>query len=406
VRLCLDPHELTLAQNVLTCWDWNKRHRLSGISIWSIALQFHRGWDNSGMVIKNIQALRAIAANGVLISHLFIVEQKYGHGGEILSANAHLGAFGVDLFFVISGFIMATIARNASWQRFLFDRAMRILPPYWFYTTLVMIVSFYIPAYVNSSFEHPPSIWRSYLLIPDSVGPLLAVGWTLMHEMYFYFCFALIISLTGAFKFRIASLLLIWTVAVICLDAVVQLTEISDPVVAVITHPLTLEFIFGAAAGILIQRNNTAFAASTFVAGIIIFMLLLSLSDDALSLVDGQNWKRVISVGAPCALIVYGLVGIEIRNKQTAPYWLVALGNASYSTYLSHVLVLSAIGRMFAVVPNHNAYFETAFVIICIAVANVVGLLSCSLIERRPGKRGPDAKAEWGSLRAKSPPVR
>ena len=360
------------------------------------------------MVVKNIQALRAIAANGVLISHLFIVEQKYSHGGAVLSANAHLGAFGVDLFFVISGFIMATIARNASWQKFLFDRAMRILPPYWFYTTLILIVSFYVPAYVNSSFEHPPSILRSYLLIPDSVGPLLAVGWTLMHEMYFYFCFALVISLTEAFRFRITSLLLIWTAVVICLNAVVQLTEISDPVVAVITHPLTLEFIFGAATGILIQRNCTAFAASAFVGGIIIFMLVLSLSDDALGLIDGQNWKRVILIGAPCALIVYGLVGIEIKNKRTAPYWLVALGNASYSTYLSHVLVLSAIGRVFALVANHNVYFETAFVTIGIITVNIVGLLSYVLIERRTGKRGLDAKTEWRlvSSRAKSPPLR
>src|SRR5258707_3388590 len=141
-----------------------------------MAPEFRRGRDNSRMVVKNIQALRAIAANGVLISHLFIVEQKYSHGGTVLSANAHFGAFGVDLFFVISGFIKATIARNASWHKFLFDRARRILPPYWFYTTLILIVSFYAPAYVNSSFERPPSIWRSYLLIPDSVGPLLAVG--------------------------------------------------------------------------------------------------------------------------------------------------------------------------------------------------------------------------------------
>ena len=358
------------------------------------------------MVIKNIQALRAIAANGVLISHLFIVEQKYSHGGTVLSADAHLGAFGVDLFFVISGFIMATIAQNASWQKFLFDRAMRILPPYWFYTTLVLIVSFYVPTYVNSSFEHPPSIWRSYLLIPESVGPLLAVGWTLMHEMYFYFCFALVMCLTGAFRFKIAPLLLLWAVAVIFLNAVVQLTEISDPIVMVMTHPLTLEFIFGAAAGIVIQRNCTAFAASTFIGGIIIFMLVLSMSDDALGLIDGRNWKRVILVGAPCALIVYGLVGIEIKSKQTAPNWLVALGNASYSTYLSHVLVLSAIGRLFALMPNHNVFFETAFLIICVAAANVVGLLSCSLIERRPGKRGLDPKTEWAALRAKSPPLR
>jgi peptidoglycan/LPS O-acetylase OafA/YrhL len=133
-------------------------------------------------------------------------------------------------------------------------------------------------------------------------------------------------------------------------------------------------------------------------------MLILSLSGDALGLIDGQNWKRIIFVGAPCALIVYGLVGIEIKNKQTAPDWLVALGNASYSTYLSHVLVLSAVGRMFALVPNHNAYFETTFVMICVTVANVVGLLSYSLIERRRGKRRLDAKTESAALRAKSFP--
>jgi peptidoglycan/LPS O-acetylase OafA/YrhL len=285
---------------------------------------------------------------------------------------------------------------------------MRILPPYWFYTTVILIVSFYAPAYVNSSFEHPPSIWRSYLLVPDSVGPLLAVGWTLMHEMYFYFCFALIIFLTGTFRFKITSLLLIWTVSVICLNAVVQLTEISDPVVGVITHPLTLEFIFGAAAGIVIHRNGAAFAASTFVGGIIIFMLVLSLIDDALGLIDGQNWKRVILVGAPCVLIVHGLVGIEVKNKQTAPCWLVALGNASYSTYLSHVLVLSAIGRMFTAMPNHNFYSEAAFVIVSIIIANVIGLVSYSLIERRPGKRAVAARTEWrlAFVRAKSPPPR
>src|SRR5262249_54901255 len=196
------------------------------------------------------------------------------------------------------------------------------------------------------------------------------------HEMYFYLCFALIIFLTGAFRFKIAFLLPIWMVTVVCLNAAVYLAEISDPVVAVIAHPLTLEFIFGAAAGILIQKNSAAFGAAAFAGGIMILLGVLSLSDDALGLIDGRNWKRAILVGAPCALIIYGLVGIEVKNKQTAPYWLVALGNASYSTYLSHVLVLSVIGRTFALMPNHNIYFETAFVIICITAANVVGLLS------------------------------
>jgi peptidoglycan/LPS O-acetylase OafA/YrhL len=202
------------------------------------------------------------------------------------------------LFFVVSGFIMVTIAHNASWCKFLFDRATRILPPYWFYTTLLLIASLYIRGRVSGSSEHEPSVWRSYLLIPDSIPPmpLLGVGWTLMHEMYFYFCFALIIFLSGSRRFTITSLLLIWSCAIICFNAAVQLFDISDPVVAVIAHPFTLEFIFGAAAAALIRKNGPAFAAYTLAAGIILCVAVFSLCSDALGSDDDRNWKRAIFV--------------------------------------------------------------------------------------------------------------
>jgi peptidoglycan/LPS O-acetylase OafA/YrhL len=369
--------------------------------VWIVAPVAH---DNSGMLIRNIQALRAIAANGVVITHLVSVEQKYSPGGGVLSANAYLGGFGVDLFFVVSGFIMVTIAHNASWRKFLFDRATRILPPYWFYTTILLIASLYIRGHVSGSSEHEPSVWRSYLLIPDSIPPmpLLGVGWTLMHEMYFYFSFAIIIFLSESRRFTITSLLLAWSCAIICFNAAVQLFDISDPVVAVIAHPFTLEFIFGAAAALLIQKNGPSFAAYTLAAGIILCVAVFSLCSDALGSNDDRNWKRAILfgmprailVGTPCTLIVYGLVGIEIKSKLAAPHWLVVLGSASYSTYLSHILVLSVLGRMSVLMPSRNFYFETAFVIICVITANIVGFLSYTLIERRPRSRALDAKTE------------
>jgi peptidoglycan/LPS O-acetylase OafA/YrhL len=347
-------------------------------------------------MIKNIQALRAIAANGVLISHLLIVEQKYSNSGPVLSADARFGAFGVDLFFVISGFIMAMIAVDASWWKFLADRARRILPPYWFYTTLVLAVSLYVPAAVNSSFAHPPSLWRSYLLIPDSVDPLLAAGWTLIHEMYFYLCFAFMIFLSGFRALTLPFLLLTWTATIIFLNAVFHLYGIRDPVAAVVAHPLTLEFIFGVMIGMVIQRKTALFAAPALIAGIAaLLIVVVSLPGTAAGLIEDRNWMRSLLIGAPCALIVYGAVAAEARSALTAPHWLVALGNASYSTYLSHVLVLSAAGRLFAMMPNHSIILEAAFVVICIVAANVVGLLSCSLIERRSGK-GP-AKTKTSS---------
>lgn len=337
------------------------------------------------LIIRNIQALRAIAANGVLVSHLLIIEQKYSHSGPVLPDDARFGAFGVDLFFVISGFIMVAIARQASWRTFLIGRARRIFPPYWFYTTIVLLVSLYAPAAVNSSFAHPPSLWRSYLLIPDSVGPLLAVGWTLTHEMYFYLCFAFMIFLAGSRRVTLPFLLLTWTAAVVVLNVVFGFYDIRNPIAAVVAHPLTLEFVFGAMTGIVIQRKVGRFAAPALIAGVAMFVFVLSFPGTGADLIAGRSWMRPVLIGVPATLIVYGAVALEARSVPASPAWLVALGDASYSTYLSHVLVLSALGRLFAMMPGHGFFSEVAFVAACIVAANLVGLLSCRLIERRPG---------------------
>jgi peptidoglycan/LPS O-acetylase OafA/YrhL len=143
------------------------------------------------------------------------------------------------------------------------------------------------------------------------------------------------------------------------------------------------EFISGAVAGILIRRSHIGFAAPALIAGISLLVVVLSFRDMAADFITDRSWTRVILVGVPCALIVYGMAAQERRGALRAPNWLAALGDASYSTYLSHVLVLSALGRLFALVPRHNFITELAFVLGGIALANMIGLLSCRLIERR-----------------------
>jgi exopolysaccharide production protein ExoZ len=334
------------------------------------------------VIIRNVQALRALAANGVMISHLLIVERKYG--SSILPAGAQFGAFGVDLFFVISGFIMATIAREGGWASFLISRARRILPPYWLYTTIVLLVSLVAPAVVNSSLGTPPSLWRSYLLIPDVVPPLLAVGWTMIHESYFYLVFGGMLFLMGAFGLALPILLLVWATTVICLNHIFRLYGVTDPVAAVVAHPLTLEFIFGAVVGILIRRGATSFGIYALLAGAsLLAIALLAFPDETTAFIVDKGWARVLVIGLPYGLIVYGVVALERLGVLTAPAWLVAIGDASYSTYLSHVLVLSAFGRLFAQLPNHNGAIEAAFIVACTIGANAVGLVSARLIERR-----------------------
>ena len=140
--------------------------------------------------LVGIEYLRACAATAVMLFHYALAS---GYSGALVA----LGQFGVDVFFVISGFIMWTVSRDeASPAGFLLRRIVRIAPLYWLATLAAALVTteggvtlglgapagdlakalFFIPAYSARS--------------PDVVEPILSVGWTLNLEMAFYALFA------------------------------------------------------------------------------------------------------------------------------------------------------------------------------------------------------------------------
>ena len=120
--------------------------------------------------IQNIQALRGIAVLSVVFFHLIPIEQKYGGSTSILPTFFQFGMFGVDLFFVISGFVMVTVAKG-KYQlpkqalKFVYRRVSRIYPTYWFYSLLVLTIFFIQPAWVNSSQGNQVNILESFLLL-------------------------------------------------------------------------------------------------------------------------------------------------------------------------------------------------------------------------------------------------
>lgn len=270
------------------------------------------------MRIGSIQALRAIAANMVVVSHLAVVEVKYGHGHAILPSGDDLGRLGVHLFFVISGFVIAMVAEAADdWRSFLWARVSRIYPIYWFYTAIVLAVAASAPGMVNSSVAGTPSLWRSIFLFPDYTLPWLAVGWSLVYEMYFY------ISITVILAVRLN----LW-VGLVCW-AIVPLLPIApeSPISTVILSPLTYEFIGGAVLWLLLSKSG---------------MLRYDLQVPILS----------------------------------------HLGDASYSIYLSHVLVLSALGRVFYTQPWHSNAAEALFIVAAVVAVNGLGWLSYRYVEK------------------------
>ncbi len=331
---------------------------------------------------SSIQALRAFAAVMVVIFHLKIVEIKNGGGSEpFLPTWIDFADAGVDLFFVISGFVMVSIAQGryqlpAEAGRFLARRACRVLPPYWFYTTIVVILMAVVPSIVNTS-SPGQSIVASYLLWPQPQMPVLTVGWTLIHECYFYLVMACAIAFLPEKRLTLA--LSCWA-----LLTGLMFGRLSDPPpwYSLITSTMTWEFIGGAFVALYWRKLPRAAAWPILIAGIVcLFAAMPALSSMGLRHI-GDPYRAPI-FGSASVLIVLGAVALESSRNLGIPRWILAVGNSSYSLYLSHVFVISAIGRLWAMTPFNIGWpGHLAFLAAALLACLVVGWLSYLYLER------------------------
>ena len=304
----------------------------------------------SSQRLLNIQALRGLAAFGALLSHLYIIEQKYSLD-HILPEVLNFGMVGVDIFFVISGFIMVYVTHK--WQsstvksvpEFLFARASRIYPLYWFVTAALLLVYTIKPEWVfAASAGNDPNIVKSFLLWPDHAAyPLLEVGWTLIHEMSFYLIFALL--LIAPYRLR-PSLIGLWATLVIIGS---QLSWGSiNAVSSILFHPLSLEFCAGAALAYgLMGCKKIPQGRPLLIAAIILFISAIIFHLMKAQTLPGLGWTRVLTFGVASFVLMLAAFAYE-QNGRNAPLWSVILGDWSYSLYLTHILVLSVMGRIWS----------------------------------------------------------
>lgn len=332
-------------------------------------------WAGSSTHFDSLQALRGIAAFAVLMFHLRAVEAKYIPGEAVLgTAAAHADA-GVDLFFVISGFVMAHVGRGrfagfSAAGVFLLKRAWRVLPMYWLFTTITIVLMMTFPAVVNSSYPDQ-SVIRSYLLIPHTQLPVLAVGWTLIHEAYFYIVFAFAMAIIAE---RALTACLIGWAAVIAYAHIDGYREVT-PLRQLLISPLTFEFIAGVLAGLHWRRLPRWLAPAMILSGIALFLTgATGFGDPSISPPD--PWLRVATFGGASMLLVLGCVVHESGHDGRVASVLVALGNSSYSLYLSHVFVISAIGRLWAIaIPGQSLGHHLLFVVVATTSACIAGHL-------------------------------
>jgi len=158
--------------------------------------------------LDSIQVLRAVAAIGVVFTHAITrLSTSFPGASEHalftgLGGQLTVGDAGVDLFFVISGFIMLHVHRNDFGRpgaplRFMLRRILRIVPIYWLLTTLALVFLIFAPQLFTTHYRgiYLPWIVGSYLFLPIAppdwnATPVVGVGWTLNYEMFFYAVFA------------------------------------------------------------------------------------------------------------------------------------------------------------------------------------------------------------------------
>lgn len=269
--------------------------------------------------IESLQVLRFVAALSIAARHL---------PGSPLNALDPNG-FGVDVFFVISGFIICLVADERRPGEFMWDRVARVVPLYWALTLAVTAVAVLAPSLLNSTTADPWLVLQSLLFIPfmkasGEMQPILYVGWTLNYEMFFYALFALCL-----FAGRAAPALMLGLLAV--LAAVGYVLRFDFAPFAFWTDGYILEFGLGIVLCLVWRRWRFAPA-------------LVVLAPVGLALVLWQQSSpsplpREVSYGVPAMLVVAGTMALRIRR---AGLWvpLIALGNASYALYLSHPYVV------------------------------------------------------------------
>lgn len=340
----------------------------------------------------SIQALRGLAAVLVVMEHIRFL---------------NFGAFGVDIFFCISGFmIMFTTHKNT--DHFFLKRILRIVPFYYLMTIGTYLLLLVMPGLFEQTTASPVYLAKSLLFIPFDIGggilqPLLRIGWTVNCEMFFYLLFGISLRISHRYRGLLCGLLL----GLLVLSG--RLFPSSFAPFTFYSDPIMLEFVMGmlcyeasrliycflagicdknsilqqaSTSGIPLFRNKKADHKAT-AAGVFCLLLALGLfcrliiTKHSVNILDG---RRLLYWGFPAMIIVLAFFTAGLLLK--IPAWSVRLGDISFSLYLVHyypVLLLDRKFFNFSTFSIHSAIGAVLGIILVILLAQAAWYL----IEKR-----------------------
>lgn len=299
---------------------------------------------------------------------------------------SNAGAAGVEVFFVISGFVMFYSwydkfqLKNSTWS-FIYRRLKRILPAYYLFTTIAVLILVFLPKlYGELRFTLDHTVFSYLLILSDNntgkPGTVVGVGWTLVYEGYFYLLFSILLNFSRK--------LLIPCLTMIFLAGLLFRQFFGTPFSALIvgTNPILFVFLLGCILGYLVKKG---FALNKYIAVLSIVCGAIWIYNSGNAQVVGGEFdpSRLFAFGIPSFLIVAGGVSLEKEIKMRRLKGILLLGDSSYSLYLSHQFVLEAIGIILLPVLIALRVQYAMIFLLCMFITAGCGVI-CYIVYERP----------------------
>lgn len=311
--------------------------------------------------IMSLQVLRGFAAILVLLFHgSAMIEKMLGYS---YATNAlRIGSSGVDIFFVLSGFIIyyTSTIKEITPKEFFMRRFVRIFPIYWVALIFVcgtFLFEYFIVESQNSTVVKTIQdggldlLFRSIFLIPIQSRPLISVAWSLSYEIVFYLLF-------GLFFFRspkkFICILAFWVTFNFLNYFCLQCQTFFHPIVAWVdlSNPIILEFLYGCIIAIIVTKYEKFQVHKYANISLLIGCLFLIATVFLQEWISNHMHIRMFIYGLPATLIVYGAIYL----KYPSPRFLTYLGDASYSIYLFHLPFLGTIIKLLFMFKINNLF--------------------------------------------------
>lgn len=325
--------------------------------------------------IEPVEALRGMAALSVTFLHTAHEAQSFGPAGRVLDGIVLLPwAGGVDVFFVISGLVMAyssaeLFATADGMWRFALRRLARIVPLYWVMTTLTIATGLILAGALSGDVSNVRYLLASYLFLPYQrpdgfIQPVLRLGWTLNYELEFYAIFCLFLSWPR--RPAIAGV-------IVSVGTIVMLGHVfhpSAPALRFWTDPIIGEFACGVILGSLLGegvRLPSAVRATLFMSAVYLALIPGSRAET-----PGEH------VLFACCAVAGAAMGPAALPKGWPARWAIALGEMSYALYLVHPFAM----RLLQQIWTHLGFTGYAGVAAYVAAALTSSVVAALVLNR------------------------